>query len=121
MVDVNNFAREMMLDLSECENALYILPQLTRDSFSKKGLFYRTDKILLQNYSASFQHPSALKAKLKLEAADAFLQSICSQKETQEVISDLLSCKLISNKISENLFEDDKNILHRNIVVYVFF
>lgn len=47
MMSVESFAREFLLDPSECENALYILPQLTRDSFSKKGLFYRTDKILI--------------------------------------------------------------------------
>lgn len=55
LTDIQCFARELLLDPSECENALYILPQLTRDSFAKKGLFYRTDKILIQNYSSSFQ------------------------------------------------------------------
>ena len=50
MINVESFAREMFLDPSECENAFFILPQLTRDSFSKKGLFYRTDKILMNNY-----------------------------------------------------------------------
>ncbi len=59
MIDVNSFAREILLDASECENAFFILPQLTRDSFSKKGLFYRTDKILIQNYSSNFSYPSA--------------------------------------------------------------
>jgi hypothetical protein len=54
MMSVESFARELMLDPSECENALYVLPQLTRDSFSKKGLFYRTDKILIQVHSSSF-------------------------------------------------------------------
>jgi hypothetical protein len=66
MTTVESFAREFMLDPSECENALYILPQLTRDSFSKKGLFYRTDKIMIQNYGSSFQLSSATKAKFKL-------------------------------------------------------
>jgi len=47
MVSIDSFSREMYLDPSECENSTYILPQLTRDSFSKKGLFYRTDKILI--------------------------------------------------------------------------
>ena len=47
MMQAVNFAREILLDPSECENAFFILPQLTRDSFSRKGLFYRTDKILI--------------------------------------------------------------------------
>ena len=54
MINVENFARELLLDPSECENAFFILPQLTRDSFSRKGLFYRTDKIIIQNYSSVF-------------------------------------------------------------------
>ena len=54
MLCVENFAREMMLDPSECENPSYALPQLTRESFSKKGLFYRTDKIIISNYSSAF-------------------------------------------------------------------
>ena len=53
MLSVESFAREFLLDVSECENALYALPQLTRDSFSKKGLFYRTDKVLMQLYTAT--------------------------------------------------------------------
>lgn len=47
LVSTRSFARELFLDPSECENPSYMLPQLTRDSFSKKGLFYRTDKILI--------------------------------------------------------------------------
>jgi hypothetical protein len=47
LVSVQCFSREMFLDPSECENPSYMLPQLTRDSFSKKGIFYRTDKILI--------------------------------------------------------------------------
>lgn len=47
MISIESFARELLLDPSECENPSYILPQLTRDSFSKKGIFYRTDKILI--------------------------------------------------------------------------
>jgi len=31
MMNILNFARELLLDPSECENALYILPKLTRD------------------------------------------------------------------------------------------
>ncbi|MFS8159323.1 MAG: hypothetical protein ACMG6E_03760 [Candidatus Roizmanbacteria bacterium] len=67
MVNVVSFARDMYLDASECENPSYILPQLTRDSFSKKGVFYRIEKILIQNYSSSFQMPSAQKAKHTLQ------------------------------------------------------
>ena len=54
LVSAESFARQLMLDPSDCDNPTFILPQLTRDSFSKKGLFYRTDKILIQNFSSSF-------------------------------------------------------------------
>jgi hypothetical protein len=54
MYNAQCFSREMFLDPSELENPSYALPQLTRDSFNKKGIFYRTDKILIQNYSAYF-------------------------------------------------------------------
>jgi hypothetical protein len=67
MVNIESFSREMYLDPSECENPSYTLPQLTRDSFSKKGLFYRTDKIILQNWSNCFQMPTANKAKQILQ------------------------------------------------------
>ena len=78
MISAKSFAREMLLDPSECENAFFILPQLTRDSFSKKGLFYKTDKILIQNYSASFSQPSATRVKESLQDAFALLDSIAS-------------------------------------------
>jgi hypothetical protein len=51
MMKIEDFSRELFLDPSECENAFYILPKLTRDSFSKKGVFTRTEKIIIQNYS----------------------------------------------------------------------
>lgn len=73
MQNVDSFAREMLLDPAECENCLYILPHLTRDSFSKKGLFYRTEKILIQNYSNCFQYPSAARAQERLDDADVIL------------------------------------------------
>ncbi len=75
MIKVENFSREMLLDPSECENAFFILPQLTRDSFSKKGLFYRTDKILIENYSSHFQHPSATRAKEQINNSLDLLQN----------------------------------------------
>lgn len=76
MIQVENFAREMLLDPSECENTFFILPQLTRDSFSKKGLFYQTDKIIIENFSAHFSYPNAQKAKIELNEAFDVLQDI---------------------------------------------
>lgn len=32
VLDAKDFARELVLDMSQCENCLYILPQLTRES-----------------------------------------------------------------------------------------
>ena len=94
MMSAENFAREMLLDPSECENCLYILPQLTRDSFCKKGLFYRTDKILIQNYSNCFQFPSAARAKERLEETQILVQSILSQEHTKKVFHDLLTTNI---------------------------
>ena len=73
MIDALSFAREMFLDPSDCDNAFFFLPQLTRDSFSKKGLFYRTDKILMNNYTSSFKFPSASKAQETLAHATEIL------------------------------------------------
>ena len=41
------YANEFFLDPSQCENPCFILPQLTRENFTQKGLFYRTEKILV--------------------------------------------------------------------------
>lgn len=60
---VENFARELLLEASECENAFYMLPPLQRDSFSKKGIFYRTEKIITVNYSTSFPFASSSKMR----------------------------------------------------------
>ena len=48
---VKAFCREMLLDPSECENSLYILPQLTRDAFCRKDLFNRVENMLIQSYN----------------------------------------------------------------------
>lgn len=62
IMDIKCFERELFLDPSECENPSYLLPQLGRDTFEKKGTFYRTDKILIDNFSRSFSTPSIQKA-----------------------------------------------------------
>ena len=48
------FARELLLDTSECESACFMIPPLSRDSFSRKGIFYRTEKIIVKNYGKQF-------------------------------------------------------------------
>jgi hypothetical protein len=53
-IDAEQFSKELMLDPSQCEGSAFLLPQLTRDSFRCKGLFYRTDKILVEKYRSSF-------------------------------------------------------------------
>jgi len=50
----DEFAREIFLDPSLCENPCFALPKLTRENFTQKGLFYRTEKILVQNYHNCF-------------------------------------------------------------------
>jgi hypothetical protein len=42
-----DYAKEFFLDPSQCENPCFVLPQLTRENFTQKGLFYRTEKILV--------------------------------------------------------------------------
>jgi hypothetical protein len=63
VMDIECFLRELFLDPSECENPSYLLPQLGRDTFEKKGIFYTTDKILIDNYTSHFQTPSVAKAR----------------------------------------------------------
>lgn len=54
MIKTVSFAREILLDPAECDSAFFVLPQLTRDSFRKKGLFYRIEKIIIENNSSFF-------------------------------------------------------------------
>ena len=68
----------MLLDPSECENSLYILPQLTRDAFCRKEFFNRVENIIIQNYNQCFQYPSPQKAKEMLQYAEATLQGIAT-------------------------------------------
>jgi hypothetical protein len=53
-MEIKCFVRELFLDPAECENASYLLPQLGRDSFEKKGQFYRLDKILIDMHLSQF-------------------------------------------------------------------
>jgi hypothetical protein len=45
--DSKAFAREIFLDPSQCENPRFALPPLIRENFHQKGLWYRTEKILV--------------------------------------------------------------------------
>jgi len=75
MIQTVSFAREILLDPSECDSAFFILPQLTRDSFRKKGLFYRTEKIIIENYSSFFSYPCPQRAQDHLnQALDILIQ-----------------------------------------------
>lgn len=113
MQNVECFAREMMLDPTECENCLYILPHLTRDSFSKKGLFYRTEKILIQNYSSCFQFPTAAKAYERISKVDEKLQILISEKESLNFFSNLLSTEFNIHA------SQSKGDFQKNIILYI--
>jgi len=63
LISAETFARELILEACECESSFYMLPALSRDSFSRKGVFYRTEKILLTNYASSFPFASSNKVK----------------------------------------------------------
>ena len=89
VMDVKDFARELILDVSQCENCLYILPQLTRDSQCKKGL-YRTEKIIVQNYSSCFKSQLTMEVVDTLKDNNQTIQEIRSRPEVQERITDLL-------------------------------
>ncbi len=54
ITEAQEFSRELFLDPSQCENSCYVLPPLSRETFSKKGLFWRVEKILLENYHNLF-------------------------------------------------------------------
>jgi hypothetical protein len=45
--DSKAFARELFLDPSQCDNPRFALPQLIRENFHQKGLWYRTEKVLV--------------------------------------------------------------------------
>lgn len=60
---IEDFTRELFLEACECTNSCFMLPPLTRDSFSKKGIFYKTEKIIVQNYGQSFPFSSSTKVR----------------------------------------------------------
>ena len=45
-MEAKTYSRELFLEAVECENSIFMLPPLTRESFSKKDVFYWTEKII---------------------------------------------------------------------------
>lgn len=101
-MDAKDFAREMLLDVSQCENCLYILPQLTRESQCKKGL-YRTDKIIVSNYSTCFKQKLQMEVADLLREANTNLTDILSQERVQVIVKKLLE-PMSDSSFSEECF-----------------
>lgn len=55
VTSAEDYSREMFLDPTKCENPSFALPRLTRENFCQRGTFYRTEKIVVQNFSDFFQ------------------------------------------------------------------
>ena len=66
--EAKNFSLELFLEASDCENAFYLLPPLTRDSYSKKGFFTKIEKIIMQNYGHQFPFASPQKIKQSIQS-----------------------------------------------------
>ena len=111
VMDAKDFAREMVLDVSQCENCLYILPQLTRESQCKKGL-YRTDKIIVSNYSQCFKQKLSMEIVDMLQDASASLQDILSQEKVQRCFADLFSGDSDSWEVKD---------FNRNVIKYMLY
>ncbi|CDW75624.1 UNKNOWN [Stylonychia lemnae] len=86
MQEPDEFAREIFLDPSLCENPCFALPQLTRENFTQKGLFYRTEKILVQNYHNCFQKYSVDYTKQLLWETITELQSQIESSEAAKAV-----------------------------------
>ena len=89
-----NFSRELLLDPSECENSLYVLPQLTRDAFCRKELFNRVENLIIQSYNQCFQYPSAPKAKEQLGKAEELLKTVIGTPSFRACFMELTSGEL---------------------------
>lgn len=76
------FTKELFLEPSECYNSSFMLPHLTRDSHSSKGMFYRTEKVVTHKHNPIFCDliPKAVKDKLSQAYA------IVEPKITQEKV-----------------------------------
>ena len=60
---VKNFAREMLLEANQCENLGYMLPPLQRDSASRKGIHYLTEKMIVCHYNNCFPFMNSTKIR----------------------------------------------------------
>jgi hypothetical protein len=108
---IESFARELLLDASECEFAFYMLPPLQRDGCSRKGVFHTAEKIVQVNYSSSF--PFASSNKIRDQIDQAYKRMLDSQMNIIEnAVTQLLrpNCVVIS---------DSKEALNQNILSYI--
>jgi len=62
------FSREMLLEASQCENTCFMLPPLQRDSASRKGIHYITEKLIVTHHSNSFPYMISSKIREQLSA-----------------------------------------------------
>ncbi len=52
--EASDFTKDIFLDPIQQENPCFVLPQLTRETYTQKGIFYRTEKIIVLNYYNCF-------------------------------------------------------------------
>jgi hypothetical protein len=62
------YSREMLLDASQCENTCFMLPPLQRDSASRKGIHYVTEKLVVTHHSNCFPYMISSKIREQVSA-----------------------------------------------------
>ncbi len=93
-VPVHAFLGDIFLDASESGNVCYALPPLSRETFKKKGLFWRTEKIVIENFNDNlssaknafrFFNQLTTDIETDLKNKEVLEQLIGKQEESMEV------------------------------------
>jgi hypothetical protein len=117
-IDIRAISKELLLDASECENAFYSLPRLTRDCFNKKGLFNSIEKQILNLHSQKFQYPSASRAVNEMKSQRQRIADITSVPEFSAFLQSIVSP--FAFRMQQKISGLDKTDLQMDTLSYIF-
>jgi hypothetical protein len=87
---IKNFAREMLLDASQCDNSVFMLPPLQRDSASRKGIHYMTEKLIVSHYNNSFPFMNSTKIREQIKIITQYVTGKYFTEDFKRVMADLM-------------------------------
>jgi hypothetical protein len=115
-LEVKGIAKELLLDASECENAFYSLPRLTRDCFSKKALFNSIEKQILNLHSGKFQYPSSQRAVGEFKSKRDRIHEVVQDPRYAALINNMLATETFTMQMKQDL---DKQDLQMDTLRYI--